>query len=441
MREIGRNSERMRVAKAKNLVVAQSGGPSPVINNSLRGLIEAARDYSQIGTVYAGWHGIEGVLKEELLDLSAQPAEEISLLRVTPAAGSIGTCRYKLRDSQHEDFERILDVFRAHNVGYFCYIGGNDSMDTANKVARLATQRGLDLIAVGVPKTIDNDVGDSEFKLIDHTPGYGSTARYWAHMVQFANEENAGSSPADPVLVLQAMGRKIGFIPAAARLADPTRELPLQIYLAERSVTLEQIADNVTGLLRRAGRAILVVSEGLSIANLGARKDAFGHTQFSASELTVAQALINALNDCGLPVKGSARANVPGTDQRHNMIYASTVDLEEAYRAGQKAAELAATGSGGYMTTLLREPGDLYNVRYDKVPLAEVANSERTFPPAWISADGTDVTDDFVRYARPLIGDDWPRLPLLDGRLRLARLQPLFADKKLARYVPQADRK
>ena len=140
-------------------------------------------------------------------------------------------------------------------------------------------------------------------------------------------------------------------------------------------------------------------------------------------------------------MKGAARANVPGTDQRHNMIYASTVDLEEAYRAGQKAAELAASGTSGFMATVLREPGPLYNVRYDKVPLAEVANSERTFPPGWISADGTDVTDEFVRYARPLIGDDWPSLPLVDGRVRLARLQPLFADQKLPTYVPQADRK
>ena len=245
------------------MVVAQSGGPSPVINNSLRGLVEAARGFPQIGTIYAGWHGIEGVLKEELLDLSGQPADEIALLRVTPAAGSIGTCRYKLRESQKEDFDRIIEVFKAHDVGYFCYIGGNDSMDTANKVAKLAHERGLDLVGVGVPKTIDNDVGDSEFKLIDHTPGYGSTARYWAHTVQFANEENAGCSPADPVLVLQAMGRKIGFIPAAARLADPHREMPLQIYLAERPVTLEQMADNINGLLRRAGRAIVVVSEGL----------------------------------------------------------------------------------------------------------------------------------------------------------------------------------
>jgi 6-phosphofructokinase 1 len=423
------------------MIVAQSGGPSPVINNSLRGLVEAARGYPQICTIYAGWHGIEGVLKEELLNLTDQPAEEIALLRVTPAAGSIGTCRYKLRESQKEDFDRIIEVFKTHNVGYFCYIGGNDSMDTANKVARLAQERGLDLVGIGVPKTIDNDVGDSGFKLIDHTPGYGSTARYWAHTVQFANEENAGSSPADPVLVLQAMGRKIGFIPAAARLADPNRELPMQIYLAERPVTLEQMADNINGLLRRAGRAIVVVSEGLQVADIGEAKDSFGHTQFSSSQLTVAQAVINALNARGLPVKGAARANVPGTDQRHNMIFASTVDLDEAFRAGQKAAELAANGTSGYMATILRAPGPIYNVRYDKVPLAEVANSERAFPSDWISADGTDVTDDFVRYARPLIGDDWPSIPLVDGRVRLACLKPIFADQKLPKYIPQADRK
>jgi 6-phosphofructokinase 1 len=423
------------------MIVAQSGGPSPVINNSLRGLVETARGYPQIGTIYAGWHGIEGVLKEELLNLSDQAADEIALLRVTPAAGSIGTCRYKLRESQKEDFDRSIEVFKTHNVGYFCYIGGNDSMDTAHKVARLAQDRGLDLVGIGVPKTIDNDVGDSAFKLIDHTPGYGSTARYWAHTVQFANEENAGSSPADPVLVLQAMGRKIGFIPAAARLADPNREIPLQIYLAERPVTLEQMADNINGLLRRAGRAIVVVSEGLQVADIGEAKDSFGHTQFSSSQLTVAQAVINALNSRGLPVKGAARANVPGTDQRHNMIYASTVDLDEAFRAGQKAAELAANGTSGYMATILRAAGPIYNVRYDQVPLAEVANSERAFPSGWISADGTDVTDDFLCYARPLIGDDWPSIPLVDGRVRLARLKPVFADQKLPKYIPQADRK
>jgi 6-phosphofructokinase 1 len=428
------------VARPRNLIVAQSGGPSPVINNSLRGLVETALDLEQIGTVYAGWHGIEGVLKEELLDLTAQPAEEIALLRTTPAAGSIGTCRYKLRPKQTEDFDRLLAVFNAHDIGYFCYIGGNDSMDTAHKVAKLAQERGLDVVGVGVPKTIDNDVGDSEFKLIDHTPGYASTARYWAHVVQFANEENAGSSPADPVLVLQAMGRRIGYIPAAARLADPGREMPLQIYLAERELSIEQLSDRVNDGLKKHGRLIVVVSEGLKLGNVGERKDSFGHTQFSASESTVAQMVINALNQRGLPVKGSARANVPGTDQRHNMIFASTIDLDEAYRVGQKAAFLAAAGEGGHMATILREPGPIYNVRFDKVPLEKVANSERAFPDAWISKDGTDVTDDFVRYATPLLGNDWPSVPLIGGRVRLARFQAIFAEQKLPKYVPQADR-
>ena len=198
------------MSQPKNLVVAQSGGPSPVINNTLRGIVEAARDLPEIGTVYGARHGIEGVLKEELLDLTSQCPDEISLLRYTPAAGSIGTCRYKLKDGQDEDFDRVIEVLRAHNVGYFIYIGGNDSMDTANKIALLGQERGLDLVGIGGPKTIDNDVGDSEFKLIDHTPGYGSTAKYWVHAVQNANQENMGSCPADPVLVLQAMGRKIG---------------------------------------------------------------------------------------------------------------------------------------------------------------------------------------------------------------------------------------
>jgi ATP-dependent phosphofructokinase / diphosphate-dependent phosphofructokinase len=428
------------MARARNLLVAQSGGPSPVINNSLRGIVEQARELAEIGLVYGARHGIEGVLKEELLNLTAQPAEEISLLRYTPAAGSIGTCRYKLLPRQTQDFDRVLDVCKAHDIGYFLYIGGNDSMDTANKVANLARERGLDLVGIGVPKTIDNDVGDSQFKLIDHTPGYGSVAKYWMHLVQTANEENEGSSPADPVLVLQAMGRKIGYIPAAARLADPGREMPLQIYLAERECSLEKMADQVNDLLRRAGRAIVVVSEGFHVGELGAVRDSFGHTMFSASQLTVAQAVVNYLNKVGLAAKGAARGNVPGTDQRHAIALASTVDLEEAYRSGQMAAILAATGQGQNMATILRNPGPIYSVRYDKVPLAEVANSERTFPSQWIAENGHDVTDEFVRYAKPLVGEGMVSMPMVDGRFRMTRLQPIFAEQKLPPYIPQADR-
>jgi 6-phosphofructokinase 1 len=425
----------------QNVVVAQSGGPTPVINNSLRAVVETCRAAPDVfGTVYAGWHGIEGVLQEELLDLSAQPAEEIALLRTTPASGSVGTCRYKLKAAQQEDFERVVEVFKAHNVGYFFYIGGNDSMDTAHKVADLAHERGLDLVATGVPKTIDNDVGDSEFKLIDHTPGYGSVARYWALTVQNANQENAGSCPSDPVLVMQAMGRKIGFIPAAARLADPDREMPLLIIMRESGLSLEELADRVNDLLRARSRAMVVISEGFPVGDIGERKDAFGHVQFSSSQMTVEQLVVNYLNEVGLRARGVARGNVPGTDQRHSMIYASTVDLEEAYKVGRKAVRVALEEGSGYMATILREPGPLHNVRYDKVPLELVANSERAFPEAWIAPNRVDVTDDFVRYARPLTGDEWPSIPLVDGRQRFAQLEPIFAEKRLAEYIPQTHR-
>ncbi|MDR1491550.1 MAG: diphosphate--fructose-6-phosphate 1-phosphotransferase [Planctomycetaceae bacterium] len=429
------------MSKPKNLVVAQSGGPTCVINSSLRGVIEAAREFDNIGTVYGASHGIEGVLKEKLIDLSAQSEEEVALLRYTPVAGSIGTCRYKLKSNQSEDFERVIDVLKAHDVGFFLYNGGNDSMDTANKIAQLAQRRGLELLGVGVPKTIDNDVGDGEFKLIDHTPGYGSAAKYWMHAVQYANEENKGSRPADPVLVLQAMGRKIGFIPAAARLADPKRRTPLQIYLAESSCSLEQLTENVNESVRQNGRCIVVISEGFNIGSLGEVKDSFGHTSFSSSQITVAQAVVNHLNKVGIAAKGAARGNVAGTDQRHSMAYASIVDLDEAYRAGQKAVELAASGQGGYMSTILRDSGFIYNVRYDKVPLTDVANSERTFPKNWIAPNGYDVTDDFIRYAQPLVGEEMLTLPMTNGRQRLTQFAPIFAEKKLPAYVPQADRK
>ncbi|HBN75433.1 MAG TPA: 6-phosphofructokinase [Planctomycetaceae bacterium] len=430
---------------AKNMIVAQSGGPSPVINNTLRGIVETARELSEIGTVYGGWHGIEGVLKEELINLTDQCPEEIALLRTTPAAGSIGTCRYKLKDHQNEDFDRIMEIFKAHDIGYFVYIGGNDSMDTANKVANVARERGLDVVGIGGPKTIDNDVGDSEFKLIDHTPGYGSTARYWSNYVQMSNEENNGSCPADPVLVMQAMGRKIGYIPAAARLADPHREMPLQIYLAERKVNIEEVRENINKTLKEHGRAMVVVSEGLEIDGLEIPeefvvRDSFGHAMLSSSKITVGQMLVNALNEKPLAVKGKARCNVSGTHQRNDIVHASNVDLAESYYVGQKAALLAANGEHGYMASILRADRENYTVEYGKAPLSEVANSERHFPQEWITPCGTDVTDDFIKYARPLIGDNWVSVPVIDGRIRLARMKPIFADQKLDKYVPQADR-
>ncbi len=425
----------------KNVLVAQSGGPSAVINNSIRGVIDACRDYPDVfGNIYGAWHGIEGVLKEELLDISAQDDREIALLASTPAAGAIGTCRYKLKASQDQDFARVVEVLKAHDIGYFFYAGGNDSMDTANKIAQIAAEQGLDLVATGVPKTIDNDVGDAEFRVVDHTPGYGSTARYWAANLLGANEENAGSCPADPVLVLQAMGRKIGFIPAAARLADPERRLPLQIYLTESGVSMNEMADLVNDELVRSGRCIVVVSEGFDVGDIGVQRDSFGHANFGASERTAQSAIVTYLNAVGLKATGKARGQTVGTDQRHSAPLASVVDLEEAYESGRFAAEIARRDGNGYMATILREPGELYKVRYDKVPLDVVANSERFFPKEWIAPNRIDVTDAFVKYARPLIGERWADVPLENGLPRFTRFAPLFAAQRCAAYIPQAYR-
>jgi 6-phosphofructokinase 1 len=240
------------------------------------------------------------------------------------------------------------------------------------------------------------------------------------------------------VLVIQVMGRKIGYIPAAARLADPRRELPLQIYMVESGLSLEALADNVNDQLKKDGRCIVVLSEGFDVGDIGETKDSFGHTQFGASSLTAQQAVVSHLNEKGLPVPGKARGQVHGTDQRSSTALASDVDLEEAYRVGAKAVDVAMNDGNGWMATMLRKAGEDYEVYYDKVPLQDVANSERTFPAEWLAPSRVDVTDDFVRYARPLIGDQWVEVPLEDGLPRYARFQPVFAEKKCAGYVPQA---
>jgi 6-phosphofructokinase 1 len=309
-------------------------------------------------------------------------------------------------------------------------------MDTAHKVSRLAAERGVELAATGVPKTIDNDVGDPEFKLIDHTPGYGSAARYWSYIVQNVNEENRGMSVSESVAVLQAMGRKSGWIPAAARLADPEREIPLQMYFTEGNHTLETLAENVNRELVRSGRCIVVVSEGFDVGSLGEMHDGFGHVEYGASQSTVAQAVVNYLNKVGLKSRGYASGQVPGVLQRSTSIFSSTVDIEEAYQVGRKAVEVGVTEGSGWMATILRKSNSPYRVHYDKVPLDQVAASARQLPPGWITADGLDVTDSFLRYARPLIGETWPQIPIEDGLQRFARLQIRFIDKKLPDYLP-----
>ena len=423
--------------KLKNALVALGGGPSPVINASLAGVIAGCHDHrDQIGRLYAAWHGVEGILSEDLIDLGAEDPDELARLKQTPASGAIGTCRYKLGEDQVEDFERIIDVLRAHEIGWFFYIGGNDSMDTADKVSRLAHERGLELIVTGVPKTIDNDVGDEARTLIDHTPGYGSAARYWACIMQNAEEENRGMSVSESVSVWQAMGRRSGFITAAARLADPDRRWPLQLYFAEAGHNLDSLTENVNRELTRSGRCIVVVNEGFDVGHIGAARDGFGHIEYGASQISAAQVVVNHLNKVGLKARGQATGQVPGVLQRSTSIYRSQVDLDEAFSVGCHAVTVAVINGTGFMATLLREPGSAYRIRYAHVSLRAVANSERFLPKTWISTDGIDVTDDFLDYARPLIGDSWPEIPLENGLQRFARLDAKRIEKICPAYVP-----
>ncbi|HHF08420.1 MAG TPA: diphosphate--fructose-6-phosphate 1-phosphotransferase [Kosmotoga arenicorallina] len=436
----------------KNVVLAQSGGPTSVINNSLKGAIDTFLSSDRVEKIYGSKMGILGVLREELVDISAQDRRQIELLSQTPSAGVIGSCRYKIRSD--EDLERIVEVFRKHNVGYFLYCGGEDSMDTANKVSRLAREKGLEVVCVGIPKTIDNDLGgplgpDGTFEVCDHDPGYGSVARNIAMNVLEANEENKASYTSDPVLVIGVMGRKIGFIPAAARLADPERKMPLVIILPEAflgedwKTNLDFITFKINERLKEARRCIVIIGEGVNVGDLGVLKDSFGHSQFSASEKSAEQVLANYLNGLDrkdsagraqsrLVVDGIARYEKPGTRQRREMAYVSKVDLEEAYEVGAYAARLALNGETGYMATILRVSGDKYSVEYSKIPLDVVANSARIFPKDWICTEELDVTDDFVRWALPLIGDPLPEF---------AKFDEILAPKLCPPYEPAGFRK
>jgi len=432
----------------KNAVIAQSGGPTAVINNSIRGTIDVLKKSDKIDKIYGAKMGILGVLKEEFIDITSQPPEQISLLKKTPSAGVIGSCRYKIRSE--EDLNRIIEVFKQHNVGYFFYCGGNDSMDTADKINNLARGKKIDLICTGINKTIDNDVGgplqkNGTFAICDHNPGYGSTARYTALNVLEANEENKSSYTSDPVLAIGVMGRKIGFIAASARLADPGRKMPLIIILPEvfnqntPEENLGYITEKVNEKLDESGRCLIVVSEGVNLGNLDVLQDSFGHTQFSASGRTIEQVLANYLNGLDrkdsqgraqsrIVKRGIARYERPGTKQRREFSTTSKTDLQEAYGVGVYAAEIALKGESGYMSTIIRKAeGEKYEIFYDKVPLSAVANAEREFPANWIADNKVDVTDDFIKWAMPLIGGPLPEF---------AEFEEKFIPKKYKEYTP-----
>jgi ATP-dependent phosphofructokinase / diphosphate-dependent phosphofructokinase len=381
------------------LLVGQSGGPTPVINSSLAGVIAGAR--GRAPAILGLRHGIEGALADHVVSLSDTSDAELAALRRTPAA-ALGSCRHKLATG---DVERVLDTFRRHNVRWFCYIGGNDSMDTCARLEQAAREAGYPLSAYGVPKTIDNDLVGT-----DHCPGYGSAARYWAITTQEVTRDLAAMRSYDRVLLMECAGRNAGWLTCATALyRRDERDGPHVVLPPEASFHKASFLAQVERTLDRVGYCVVAVAEtlrdasGAYVAQSSAGVDRFGHPIVTAVAETLAQ-LVTA----ELGVK--ARANKPGTLQRTSMAYASPVDQEEAFGAGREAARRLLDGASGQMVTLVRRESGAYACDFGSVPLAEVANNERRLPPSYVhgGASGvsgaTDVSDAFRAYALPLLG-------------------------------------
>ena len=396
-------------------VFAQSGGPTAVINSSICGAIEEARKHKEIVAMYGSIHGILGVLHENMIDLNRESPRTISLLRQTPSS-SLGSSRYKLKE---EDYDRILKVLAAHDIRYFFIAGGNDSMDTANRVFKMARERGYELSVMGLPKTVDNDL-----PITDHCPGYGSVARWLALSVRDAGLDTEAIYTSDTIKVVETMGRNAGWITAATALArQRPNDAPHIILLPEIPFSRDKFLSDVERVYRKLGYALITCCEGLRDENgdyLTASQrsldtDRFGHRQLGG----VGETLCGIIAE-GLKIK--ARADKPGTIQRVSALLASPVDVAEAYATGAQAVRHAVEGKSGWMVTLEREPGAEYACKTGIVSLEEVANREKKVPREFINAEGTGVTGAFLEYVTPLIGGPLPEY---------ARLGKHFVKKRL----------
>ncbi len=414
-----------------NAVVAQSGGPTAVINASACGVIqEALRQRLAIGQVLGANNGILGILHEDLFDLGAEAPQTIEDLRRTPSA-AIGSCRHKLGDLTKDlrNYQRLLSVFRAQDIRYFFYIGGNDSMDTADKVDRLAEREGYELRVVGVPKTIDNDLVGT-----DHCPGYGSVAKYLATSVMEAGRDTEAMHTFDPVTVTEAMGRNTGWIAAATGLARRhDDEAPHLIYVPEIPFRLERFLDDVRAVHRRLGRVFIVVSEGVKdhkgeYIAAQAERDAFGHRQLGGVADFLRQLITR---ETGL----KARYNKLDTCQRNAVHFASRVDSDEAYGCGQFAVRQALAGVSGKMVSLVRTSSRPYGCELGLVPLVEVANGVKNLPREYLDQAGTGITQAMRDYAGPLVVGEVDVRIGADGLPEFARLQRRPIPKKLSAFT------
>lgn len=412
----------------RNAFYAQSGGVTAVINASAAGVIETARKHpNRIGKVYAGRNGILGALTEDLIDTSKESAAAIAALKFTPS-GAFGSCRYKLKglDENRAQYERLIEVFRAHNIGYFFYNGGGDSADTCLKIAQLCNAAGFGLQAIHVPKTVDNDL-----PLTDTCPGFGSVAKYVAVSVREASLDVASmASTSTRVFVLEVMGRHAGWIAAAGALASDARlPIPLVIVFPEVAFERERFLAAVKRAVDEHGYCSVVVSEGAQtadgkfLADQGLR-DAFGHAQLGGVAPVVAGQVKETL---GLKVHWAVADYL----QRSARHIASKTDVMQAYAVGRAAVELALKGRNAVMPTIERVSQRPYKWRIGVADLDRVANVERKMPREFIDSSGFGITAAARRYLLPLIqGEDYP--PFRDGLPDYRRLKNVPVRKRVA---------
>ena len=383
------------------LIVGQSGGSTATLSTTLAGVLAAALQSDAIDRVYGMCNGIEGLLHERFVDLTNAPARLLDALRQTPSA-ALGSCRYGLTES---DAERALDVLKAHDVRYFIYIGGNGSALTVQAVNRWAQASGYDLSAIAVPKTIDNDLWGT-----DHTPGYGSAARFAALAALDGGSDSWALRTHDHVKILETFGRNTGWVTAATALAKREEaDPPHLIYVPERPLTQERFLREVQAAYDRFGYVHVAVCEGLRrpdgellfASDRAVDRDAFGRGQLGGVSTLLAELVANEL---GL----KSRTDKPGTMQRACMSLASSVDLEESYRVGTAAVDAAVSGATAKMITLEREPGPEYAVTTGLIAVDDVAGKERPLPDAYLNEAGNGVTTAFLDYVRPLIGAPLP---------------------------------
>lgn len=410
----------------KNAFYAQSGGVTAVINASAAGVIEAARESKVIGKVYAGRNGIIGALLEDLIDTSQESKSAISALKHTPG-GAFGSCRYKLKslESNRREYERLIEVFRAHDIGYFFYNGGGDSADTCLKISQLAETMGYPIQAIHVPKTVDNDL-----PITDCSPGFGSVAKYTAVSIrEAALDVKSMCATSTKVFVMEVMGRHAGWIAAAAGLAqEQDGDAPHIILFPEIAFDQDKFLKKVDRVVKKNGYCVIAVSEGARykdgtfLADAGS-VDAFGHKQLGGVAPVLAQMVKDKL---GYKYHWA----VPDYLQRSARHLASEVDLEQAYAVGRAAVKLAEAGHNAVMPAIVRGKGKKYSWSIGEAPLAQVANVEKKMPRNFISSDGFGITRQARDYLSPLIqGEAQP--PYKNGLPVQARLKLAPVAKKL----------